>query len=69
MSKDAPNKQIQIREQKANLINLAEVDINATRNEYIFPAPQFLANLLGVEERDNALWHNVWNCIVLITIN
>ena len=69
MSKVESNKPEAIEEWKQNLIDLAKIDINATRNEYIFPAPQFMADLLGVEEKDNALWYNVWNCIVLTSIN
>mmetsp|Transcript_56836 Transcript_56836/g.51142 ORF Transcript_56836/g.51142 Transcript_56836/m.51142 type:complete len:376 (-) Transcript_56836:140-1267(-) len=56
-------------EWKQNLINLTKIDINAARNEYLFPAPQLLGDLLGVEERDNALWYNVFDCSVLIIIN
>ena len=56
-------------EWRQNLIDLAKIDINAQRNEYVFPAPKFLGDLLGVDERDNPLWYNIFNCIVLILIN
>lgn len=62
-------KKAQLPEWKQNLINLTKIDINAARNEYVFPAPQFLGDLLGVEKRDNALWYNVFDCSVLIIIN
>eukprot|EP00485_Elphidium_margaritaceum_P023593 CAMPEP_0202713528 /NCGR_PEP_ID=MMETSP1385-20130828/55587_1 /ASSEMBLY_ACC=CAM_ASM_000861 /TAXON_ID=933848 /ORGANISM="Elphidium margaritaceum" /LENGTH=318 /DNA_ID=CAMNT_0049373907 /DNA_START=18 /DNA_END=971 /DNA_ORIENTATION=+ len=56
-------------EWRQELIRLAQIDINAQRNEYLFPAPKFLGDWLGVEERDNALWFNVFDCVVLILIN
>eukprot|EP01083_Nonionella_stella_P217764 781580_1 len=56
-------------EWRQNLINYAKQDINAKRNEYLFPAPEWLGTYLGIEPRDNALWYNVFNCLVLITIN
>jgi len=56
-------------EWKQNLINLAQMDINATRSEYLFPAPKFLGDWLGVDARDNALWFNVFDCCILTLLN
>eukprot|EP01084_Bolivina_argentea_P150085 262099_1 len=54
---------------RQNLIDLALKDINAKRNEYWFPAPQFLTDLLSVQKKDHALWYNVFDCMVLIILN
>eukprot|EP01083_Nonionella_stella_P070155 187554_1 len=56
-------------EWKQKLINLAKQDINAQRNEYWFPAPQSLADLLGVEHRDLPLFYNIFDCVVMILLN
>jgi len=56
-------------EWKQELINLAKIDCNAARNEYLFPAPQALSDFLGVEPRDYPLWYNIFNCYVLTILN
>ena len=63
------HKKYNIPQWKQNLIELAKIDINAKRNEYLFPAPKFLGDLLGIEQRDNPLWYNIFDCLVLIIIN
>jgi len=58
-----------IPEWRQNLIDLAKIDMNAPRNEYIFPAPKALSDFLGVEPRDYALWYNIFDCYVLTALN
>ena len=54
------------------LKGLVDKDINGIRNEYYFPAPEFLTKLLGIEEKERALWYSLFNvgvsCILTILL-
>lgn len=48
------------------LSELCNKDINGTRNEYYFPAPEFLTKMLSVEDKDRPLWYCLFNIGVSI---
>lgn len=55
----------QPKDYKSQLIFLVNQDIKAKRNEYFFPSPDFLTNLLIKDPRDKPLWYCLWNVIAV----